>query len=395
MHYSVKKLFNFIKWSDIGHLFLCLFVFPWAMLAKLFIRNFWLVCEDCNEARDNGYHFFKWVRLHKPRQKIAYAINKKSPDYQKVKDLGKIVDYGTIRHWFWYLVADKNISSQKCGKPNAAVCYFFEVVLKLRRKNRVFLQHGVTINKGDWLYYKNTYMWKLITAAREEHEYICEHFGYPEGNVSLQGFARYDQLHDVCADKDLIVIMPTWRNWLGRESQENKNMDFCATEYFQKWNGVLNSPAFAELLEKYDKKVLFYPHRLMQKFVPYFTASSARITIADWKAYDIQEVLKQGQLLITDYSSVFFDFAYMRKPVIFYQFDEQEYREKQLQEGYFNYHDTLLGEWTGTQADLFRAVEDCLQKGIPLHSEETVRSFFPLWDTNNSERIYQAIRSGE
>ena len=134
MQYSLKRVFNFIKLKDILHIFLAIIVFPFAIIAKIFIRGFWLVCEDENEARDNGYWFFKWVRENRPKQKIAYAINKKSPDYQKVKPLGKVIRSGFIAHWFWYIVADKNISSQKGGKPNAAVCYLFEVVLKMRKK---------------------------------------------------------------------------------------------------------------------------------------------------------------------------------------------------------------------------------------------------------------------
>lgn len=394
MQYSVKKVFNYIKWGDIGHFFLCLVVFPFAIIAKLFLRDRWLVCEDKNEARDNGYHFFKWVCENRPKQKIRYAINKKSPDYEKVKGLGKIVGYGTAAHWFWYIVADKNISSQKGGKPNAAVCYFFEVVLKLRNKNRVFLQHGVTVNRGPWLYYKNTRMWRFITAAQPEHDYIVEHFGYPSKNVKMLGFSRFDALHDTDRDESLILVMPTWRNWLGRESQDNKDLDFADTEYYQKWTAFLRDERLAALLEKYDKKLLFYPHRNMQKFLEYFTSTSPRITVADWREYDIQDVLKRAALMITDYSSVFFDFSYMRKPVIFYQFDEKEFREKQYEEGYFNYHDTVLGEWSGELTDTLALLEKQLEQGMPLLSEETLRQFFPLWDTNNSERIYEAIKKG-
>lgn len=43
--------------------------------------------------------------------------------------------------------------------------------------------------------------------------------------------------------------------------------------------------------------------------------------------YDVQQLLKESLLLITDYSSVFFDMMYMNKPVIFYQFDENQYRK--------------------------------------------------------------------
>ena len=394
MQYSVKKVFNYIKWGDIGHCLLCLVVFPFAIIAKLFLRGYWLVCEDKNEARDNGYHFFKWVRENRPKQKIRYAICKKSPDYQKVKPLGKTVGYGTAAHWFWYIVADKNISSQKGGKPNAAVCYFFEVVLKLRKKNRVFLQHGVTINRGPWLYYKNTRMWRFITAAQAEHDYIQEHFGYPAQNVKMLGFSRFDALHNVERDENLILVMPTWRNWLGRESQENKGLDFADTNYCKQWTAFLQDKRLAALLEKYDKKLLFYPHRNMQKFLGYFTSTSERIEIADWKKYDIQEVLKKAALMITDYSSVFFDFSYMRKPVIFYQFDEKEFREKQYEEGYFNYRDTILGEWSDELSDALLLLEKQLEKGMPMHSEESIRQFFPLWDTNNSQRIYDMIKKG-
>lgn len=391
MQYSLKKLFNFINFKDIGHLCLCVLVFPFAIIAKLFIRNFWLVCEDKNEARDNGYHFFKWVRENRPKQKIAYAINKKSPDYQKVKGLGKIISYGTLSHWFWYIVADKNISSQKGGKPNPAVCYLFEVVLGVRKNNRVFLQHGVTINKGEWLFYKNTKMRLFVTVARPEQDFISSEFGYPKNNVKLLGFSRFDALHGVEFDKDLILVMPTWRNWLGREGKDNKELQFENTEYCQAWNAFLSSPKLHALLEKYNKKLLFYPHRNMQKFIEHFKSDCTRIEIADWKNYDIQDLLKRASLLITDYSSVFFDFSYMRKLVLFYQFDEKEFREKQYAQGYFDYHDTVLGAWSGDLDSLLQNLEEKLEEGLPLLSEETIKSFFPYYDKENSKRIYEEI----
>ena len=391
MQYSLKKIFNFINFKDIGHLCLCLIVFPFAMVAKLFIRNFWLVCEDKNEARDNGYHFFKWVRENRPKQKIAYAINKKSPDYQKVKGLGKIISYGTLSHWFWYIVADKNISSQKGGKPNPAVCYLFEVVLKLRKNNRVFLQHGVTINKGEWLFYENTRFWRFITAGKQEHEYLLENFHYPKERVKLLGFSRFDALHGLKSDKELILVMPTWRNWLGREGKDNKALDFEHTEYCQKWNEFLQSEKLDKLLKEYGKKLWFYPHRNMQKFLSYFKTDCENIQIVDWEQVDIQDALKRASLMIIDYSSVFFDFSYMRKPVLFYQFDEKEFREKQYAQGYFDYHDTVLGEWSGDLDSLLQALERRLENGLELLSEETLKSFFPYYDKENSKRIYDEI----
>ena len=60
--YSVKRILEYVRIKDILHFFLCIIVFPFAIVAKIFIRDFWLVCEDKNEARDNGYWFFKYVR---------------------------------------------------------------------------------------------------------------------------------------------------------------------------------------------------------------------------------------------------------------------------------------------------------------------------------------------
>ena len=255
----------------------------------------------------------------------------------------------------------------------------------------MFLQHGITINKGEWLFYPNTKMWRFITACKPEHEFIKEHFGYPEENIKLLGFARFDSLHGVETDKNLILVMPTWRNWLGRESRDNKDLRFEDTEYFQKWNGFLKDERLRELLTTYDKKLLFYPHRNMQKFFSFFKGSE-RIEIADWKKYDIQDLLKRSALMITDYSSVFFDFSYMKKPVLFYQFDESEFREKQYAEGFFDYKNTPLGKWTDNKDALLGYLEEELTKGLLPLDDSAVESVFPLWDDENCKRIYREIK---
>ncbi|MBR2376585.1 MAG: CDP-glycerol glycerophosphotransferase family protein [Clostridia bacterium] len=393
--YTIKKVFNFINFKDILNLIICVLVFPFAILAKIFIRDFWLVSEDENEARDNGYHFFKWVKENRPKQKIAYAINKKSVDYLKVKNLGKIISYGSISHWFWYIVADKNISSQKGGKPNAAVCYLFEVVLGFRKNNRVFLQHGITINKAEWLFYNNAKFRLFITATNDEHEYILNNFNYPTNNVKLCGFARFDNLIDNVVDDNLILVMPSWRNWLGRESKENKNQDFTESNYFKYWNSFLNSEKLDKLLKKHGKRILFYPHRNMQKFLSFFSTNSENVIIADWTKYDIQSLLKESKIMITDYSSVFFDFSYMKKAVLFYQFDEEEFRQKQYDKGYFDYKDTPLAKWSSNEEDLINNLDEILSTGCNFITDEQYHKIFPYHDKDNCYRIYTAIKEAK
>ena len=110
-----------VKAKDIGNIFVFALALPVSAVYKRKRKDLWLICDNENEARDNGYWLFKYIREHHKEQDVMYAINKKSPDYARVKDLGPVVQYGSFMHWVYYLTASKNISSQKEGKPKASV----------------------------------------------------------------------------------------------------------------------------------------------------------------------------------------------------------------------------------------------------------------------------------
>ena len=176
--------------GDIGHLFLFVLALPISLIYRLFRRDLWLICDNKNEARDNGYHLFRYIREHYPEQDIVYAISRRSPDFAKVKDLGKTVRYGSLRHWILYLSARKNISSQKGGKPNAAVCYFLEVNVIIKN-TRIFLQHGIIKDDMPWLYYNETKMRMFVCSTDREWRYVSEKYGYPEGWVKKPARIQY------------------------------------------------------------------------------------------------------------------------------------------------------------------------------------------------------------
>lgn len=383
-----------VSLKDILSIFIFFSAIPRAILLKKKRKDLWLICEREDEARDNGYWLFKYIRENYPNEDVVYAIKKNSKDYNKVKDLGEIIEYGSYRHWVYYLAASKNISSQKGGKPNTAVCYFLEVYGILKNK-RIFLQHGVIKDDLEWLYYKNTKMRLFICGARPEYEYIKEKFGYPEGYVKYTGLARFDNLHDFKIKKNQILVMPTWRVWLDipemNKGNSDRNKNFTETTYFKKWYEFLNDKALLEYIEKNDLILIFYPHSNMQKYIKNFKTTSKNIKIADDKNYDVQNLLKESEILITDYSSVFMDFAYMKKPIIYYQFDKKDYREGQYKEGYFNYERDGFGPVVET-------IEDLLDKLINIKDQNInnylIRqdNFFELYDTDNSKRNYEEIK---
>ena len=395
---NLKEKFERVKIKDILSIFTFIVAIPEAMILKKKRPDMWLICEDFNEARDNGYWLYKYIRENHPETDCVYAINKESVDYNRVKDLGEVIQYGGYKHWVYYLAANKNISSQKSGKPNAAVCYLLEVYGLLKNK-RAFLQHGITINDVQWLNYENTKMTLFVCGAKKEYEHIKENFGYPDGAVKYTGFARFDGLHNIKIKKNQILCMPTWREWIIDKTSKAYDLDdmtsFKSTEYYQKWNEFLNSTELAELLEKYNKELVFYPHRNMQPYINDFTKASDRIIIADWEKYDVQQLLKESAFLVTDYSSIAMDFGYMKKPMLYYQFDEGKFRKGQYGEGYFSYKNDGFGPFCETLQDVLCEMELSLENNLQNSPKYLKREedFFPLWDDKNCERNYEAIKN--
>ena len=394
---NLKEKFERVKLKDILYIFLFIIAIPQAFFLKRKRPDMWLICEDYNEARDNGYWLYKYICEQQPQQDVVYAINKQSVDYNRVKDLGEVIQYGGYTHWAYYLAASKNISSQKGGKPNAAVCYVLEVYGILKNV-RVFLQHGITINNVTWLNYENSKMSLFVCGAKKEYDFIKSTFGYPKQSVQYLGFTRFDGLHDCNVKQNQILVMPSWREWIIDKTSKAYELDdmtsFKTTEYYLKWNEFLNSNKIAEILDENNLQMIFYPHRNMQPFLSEFSKGSERITIADWKKYDVQTLLKESAFMFTDYSSVCMDFGYMRKPMILYQFDQEKFRKGQYEQGYFDYDQDGFGPVCCTLDEVEKEFEKIVARKLRIEDKylQREKDFFPLWDVNNCKRNFEAIK---
>lgn len=396
MRRFLEKL-QFVKIKDICSIFVMLAAIPYGIFLKRRRKHIWLICEDRKEARDNGYWLYKYICEEHSEIDVVYAIDFKSADYEKVAACGReVIPFGTYKHWCYYIAAEKNISSQKDGKPNAAVCYLLEVY-GIWKNKRVFLQHGVTHNDVEFLYYKNTKMRLFVCAAKKEYEYIRDTFGYPQGYVQYLGFSRFDRLYDLKIKKNQILVMPTWREWIATPSKKSSELDdmesFCTTEYFREWQKFLEDKQIHKLLNDNGLQLIFYPHRNMQKFLNYFETVQPNIIIADWRKYDVQQLLKESAFLVTDYSSIHMDFAYMYKPMLYYQFDYQKFRKGQYPKGYFDYK----ADGFGPVCSNIEEVRDVLTHFIcqSFQNDQIYRDreqeFFKLHDQENCKRNFEAI----
>lgn len=353
-------------------------------------RDLWLIAERGDDAGDNGYALFCYIRKTYPQCNIKYVIRKNAGDAQKVRKVGEIVAFGSFEHYLSIILAKVLISTHVLGyTTNDYLFKRFERRGMLRGK-RIFLQHGIIKDDIRDLYRDEAIPDMFVCTLQEEADYVVSQYSQPESVVSLAGLCRYDNLpfRDEQKKTKIILLMPTWR----RNLYFYSGKDFLETEYYKNWQALLSSPKVGELLEKQDYHMIFYPHHQMQKFVNLFHADSERVTIAS-KEYEVQKLLIQSDVLVTDFSSVYFDYAYMQKPMIYFQFDRKEYREQNYQQGWFSYEEDGFGRVLEQLSEVESELEKIVKNGCvmePLYWERQNR-LFQFHDHNNCERNYREI----
>lgn len=355
-------------------------------------RHVWLVAERGTDARDNGYWFYRWLRTQHPELNAYYIITTDSADADKINTLGGAVQYGSFRHYLLYYCADYLVGThvQPCA-PDLILYYHLAVKGIRARGKHVFLQHGVIKDEMQWLHRNNLYVDMFVCGAKPEYEYIRDTYGFPPSVPQYVGLARWDNLHHTRrVPQKMILIMPTWRGSHYPDGEAFRN-----TQFYRSYQALLNSQHLHRLLEEHDYQLIFYPHIEMQKHLGQFHTHSDRVLLASKDTHDVQQLLMDCALLITDYSSVFFDVAYLEKPELYYQFDEEEFRQFHYQKGYFDYRRDGFGPVCTNETTLLQELERCFQNGMQMPPEYKARTaaFFPLHDAQNCQRTYDAICS--
>lgn len=357
--------------------------FAVAKMASFFFekKTIFLVMERGNDARDNGFCFFEYVKDKHPEIDCYYAITKDSPDREKLQKYGQsIINYGSFRHYLMYCRATHVIDTHIHG--------YNKHVKRLhlnKNQKHIFLQHGIIKDYIPDCCYSNTQVDMMICGAKPEYDFVNSSFGYPEGIVKYTGLCRFDKLLEY-TPKRQILLMPTWRKWL-----TEKNIG--ESDYLKAYAGLMSDHRLSELLERHQVKLVFYPHHEMQPYLDSFiSCASENIIIASKYEYDVQALLKESSMLITDYSSVFFDVAYMRKPVIYYQFDRDAFRQGHYQEGYFSY-DNGFGPVAFDTESLLKYLEGYCENGFRMDEPyaKKAEEFFLYRDSKNCERVYNSI----
>lgn len=361
-------------------------------------KEIWMLIEHGNDAKDNAYVFFAYLRLRHPEVKAYYVADKKHyHDYKKVKRFGNVVQLNSLAHKLLFLFTDKIITTHFASYSREwnfkSLQRFVEGI---KKKEIVMLKHGVILNDLRFELSKSASGINLfICGALPEYHEILKHYGYAKREVVYTGLARFDLLHNKKAE-NMILIMPTWRRELSvskyvKDVQDREN--FIESNYYRTYQSLLNNVLLWEQLKKYNYKLIFYLHYNMQKYSDCFCGNHEHIVIMNKDEADVADLLMRAKLVITDYSSISNDVAYMEKPLIYYQFDKNSYRKLQYEEGYFSYERDGFGNVIENEEDLLeqliRYFENNMQND-KLYIERS-RKFFVKKDRKNCSRIYKAI----
>ena len=170
--------------------------------------------------------------------------------------------------------------------------------------------------------------------------------GYPRNDALLtrddERAALIRRRLGVPADKRVVMYVPTWRD-NQHDGTSRYGLDL-----------QLDLVAASEELAE-DYVLLIRGHHLMAGWK---LAEAEPGFVFDVTGYpDINDLLRITDVLLTDYSSVMFDFAPTGRPILFFTYDLAEYRDK-LRGFYFDFAHSAPGPLLSTSAEVIAALAD-------------------------------------
>ena len=352
-------------------------------------KRYWLISEVDFDARDNGFQFFKYLTSEHKEVNSIYLISKKNPYYNSVKSIGDVIEPLSYKHMLVFIAARAKISTLVHGCSPSSYLTIYLRKFHSTGKN-IALKHGIFKNLHPNYFKKNAHLDLICCGAKPEFDFINTSFGYKVGVAQYTGLARFDELHTFTAKKE-ILIMPTWRRWLDSIKTES---GFVYTDYYKHWVELLNSIMSNKYVTMSGVKISFFLHPKLNRFLDLLKSSFPDINFYSSIFGDgVQPKLKSASLLITDFSSIFFDFAYMKKPSIYFQFDEDRYFGEHYIKAYFDYRENGFGPVVKDLSSAIKEIENNIKNNFTIDElyKKRCEDFYVINDSLNRERIFNEI----
>lgn len=360
-------------------------------------KNIWISYEkEASVAQDNGYQFFNYCYQNNKKKEFYFIIKTDSADYQDIKSQNdKILKFMSFKYMMYMYAAKLLISSESKGHSYDIRIQKGHLRNSLKNKKFVFLQHGVTaLKRVDYVFKKKkNNSVSLFTATSDyEKNIIKKYFGYDDSEIMVTGFTRWDVLTDKSNNAERkIFVMPTWRSWMDGILEE----EFETSLYYKQYTSLLQSKEINELLFENNITLHFLLHPKFKEYSKKFDTGGEQIKTHQFGDIKINEMLMESSLLITDYSSVAWEFYYMKKPTIFFQFDKEQYKE--YQGSYLDLDNELFGDQVLDISELKNRIKYYIENNFKEKDEFKLmrNKYFKYVDQNNSKRTFEEIKKFE
>ncbi len=199
--------------------------------------------------------------------------------------------------------------------------------------------------------------------------------GFPSLLLSIE--SRWlDRLHGLKAQgRRIVLYMPTFRR------NENPGQ-------YQK---ALNADELDQHLSQLDAHLLIKAHPMSTDFTSFEQNGHDRIDCMP-TGMDPYLILALADILLTDYSSIFYDYLLLDRPIIFYPFDIEHY-QKMERELYFDYDRYVPGPVVGTPQEMLDQIQRALrlEDGYQARRKELLTEIFDTNGGNSCGRIVSDI----
>lgn len=362
-------------------------------------KPIWMYIDKIYKGGDSSEYLYRYASKQDNNFRHYYLVDKKATDYKRLKKDGfKPLVRGSIKHRLAFLMADMMVISNSTvfafnnyGMENSS--YIRDLV----NFHVCCVQHGMSVQKiaiaqnrlrdNTRLYFCAS-EYEIENLSRPVYDYV----GYDA--LKLTGVPRYDGL--INNDKKQIMISPTWRMQAAvpvrtnEGEQRDYNPLFKESTYFKVFNSLINDERLIEAAKKYGYRIKYVLHPIVSAQVNDFDKNEYVDVIPAVGDMSYEKMFCESSLMVTDFSGIQFDFAYMRKPLVYLHHKDipQHYEE-----GSFFYDTMGFGEICRDNDELIDLLCEYMANGCQMKEEYVRRAddFFYYDDHNNCERIYNTM----
>lgn len=363
-------------------------------------RRIWITFDKLYKAGDNGEYMYDYISSHDDSIEIYYLIKSDSPDYRRMRDRGdRLLIWGEddtlIKALYAEVILDTHAGIYTfLGFDPKSVPYLQDLFHPLN----VCIQHGLTVqNIATYQNRLRDNMGLYCCASPNEIANLKRSiYGYVDQSIlKLTGLARYDGLKN--NDQKQILISPSWRRNIASGSKmgspRQHSESFRESDYFKIYNALINDKKFIETAKRTNYKIVYLLHPITSSQIDDFERNDYVTVLQATEGTSYEEILTKSSLMVTDYSGIQFDFAYMRKPVLYYH--PKELPSHFEESPNYSYEYDAFGPIIDNHIELIDQLCDYMQTHCMMKSEYMERAdrFYAFRDFGNCERIFKTVKN--